>query len=494
VLALASIRACIIAIGLIAALVGLSASVLYHPVEGDEPQYLVAADLVTSGRLPYRDFFFPQMPLMAYFYSPVLALFGNVVLEARVFSALLMVGAAGMVAAGTWVVSGSRVAAAGCFVLILSNMDFLAANVVVKHYAPVSFLLAAGFLCVALGLRRGGYPAQALLAAGLALGLAVAVRANMVVVFVGVAALVVWTSPSQSRVRNLALYMAGAAPSVVVVATHALMDPLRFWVGNAEFHSAGYDIFELGWDRVKAIWGFVSTPQNGVVIGMAVLGVVSNRNAPRLPLAFLALAASAYTVLPREIYFQYLNTAVMFLASIGAIALSGLQVQRQIAFSATALLVIHLAIFSTLHLMDGGHFRAMARGDEVAWRYGERVGRSLCLATPPDALVASWKPLAAYLSGRGYYPGVEMGNWNMLYAETARLSDAEMNRLGVISRERLQHDIQLQIVDVALAEIPGLEFPESYVEHRHDLSDNPRSQIFIRKPLKDSPDLGAGCH
>jgi hypothetical protein len=160
---------------------------------------------------------------------------------------------------------------------------------------------------------------------------------------------------------------------------------------------------------------------------------------------------------------------------------------------ATGLLVVHLGIFATLHLVDGGHFRAMLRGDEAAWRHGERVGRSLCLATPPDALVASWKPLAVYFSGRGYYPGAEMGNWNMLYAEAAHLSDDEMDRLGVISRERLQREMQSQGVDVALAEIPGIEFPQSYVQHSHGLSDNPRSQIFIRESLMESPDLGEGC-
>jgi 4-amino-4-deoxy-L-arabinose transferase-like glycosyltransferase len=56
----------------------------------DEAWYLEAARQVTAGRLPYRDFFFPQAPLTAWLFTVPVALFpGHAFLAARIFVAVL---------------------------------------------------------------------------------------------------------------------------------------------------------------------------------------------------------------------------------------------------------------------------------------------------------------------------------------------------------------------------------------------------------------------
>src|SRR2546423_11107140 len=57
-----------------AALVPLA---LFRFVDGDEGVYAYASRLAVPGRLPYRDFFYEQAPLLPYVYGPVAWLSGE---------------------------------------------------------------------------------------------------------------------------------------------------------------------------------------------------------------------------------------------------------------------------------------------------------------------------------------------------------------------------------------------------------------------------------
>ncbi len=47
-----------------------------RPIDGDEGYYATAARLVSHGRTPYLDFFYPQMPLLPYVYAPAFKVVG----------------------------------------------------------------------------------------------------------------------------------------------------------------------------------------------------------------------------------------------------------------------------------------------------------------------------------------------------------------------------------------------------------------------------------
>jgi len=67
------------------------------PVDVDEGFYALAAELVTHGRMPYRDFFYPQGPLYPYLLAPVVLVVGARFLLLRAVSCVFAATAAGLV-------------------------------------------------------------------------------------------------------------------------------------------------------------------------------------------------------------------------------------------------------------------------------------------------------------------------------------------------------------------------------------------------------------
>jgi hypothetical protein len=72
---------------------GLSLVVYSHfrIVDGDEGFYSTAAGLVSEGKIPYRDFFYPQAPLLPFVYAPVVSAGGAHLLSLRYLSLLFAV-------------------------------------------------------------------------------------------------------------------------------------------------------------------------------------------------------------------------------------------------------------------------------------------------------------------------------------------------------------------------------------------------------------------
>jgi hypothetical protein len=68
------------------------------PVDTDEGFYALAVELVTHGRVPYRDFFYPQGPLYPYLFAPFSFVFGAGFMTLRVISSAFAAAAATLVA------------------------------------------------------------------------------------------------------------------------------------------------------------------------------------------------------------------------------------------------------------------------------------------------------------------------------------------------------------------------------------------------------------
>src|SRR5213594_1430 len=64
---------------------------LYRIVDGDEGTYLLVSRLVVEGRLPYHDFFYPQMFLLPYVYGAWMKLVGYSWYGARLLSAFFSI-------------------------------------------------------------------------------------------------------------------------------------------------------------------------------------------------------------------------------------------------------------------------------------------------------------------------------------------------------------------------------------------------------------------
>lgn len=163
----------------------LAANIVLGDLNQDEGWYLYAAQLVSLGQLPYRDFAFTQAPMMPLVYSwiqPLVALWG--VAAGRVFTAVLgfagaLIAAAFAARLAAWP-AARRPAAMLAFILVLVNVYQTYYLAVVKTYALTALFLLAGFLALSVAFDRRSRLAAAM--AGVFLVLATGTRTSAAIV------------------------------------------------------------------------------------------------------------------------------------------------------------------------------------------------------------------------------------------------------------------------------------------------------------------------
>jgi hypothetical protein len=141
-----------------AAFVLYGAAVWFGNLNQDEGWYLYAARAVAAGRMPYRDFFFTQGPVMPCVYGGFSGAWSpHGVLGGRVFTACLgLLGC--LLAAGLArrAVPSPRAAEAGvmAFALTACNLYHVYFTTIPKTYALASCLLLGGYLVLSLCVSR----------------------------------------------------------------------------------------------------------------------------------------------------------------------------------------------------------------------------------------------------------------------------------------------------------------------------------------------------
>jgi len=226
-------------------LAGLEAAflLLYRRVNLDEGWYLWASKLVYEGKLPYRDFPFPQSPLLPYVYGLVQRLFGQGLYQGRLTSILL---------AMTTLVVGTQLArrrggpgAALVFLLLEVSTLYAAAfsYAYIAPYALAGLLLLLG--CYFAFARPPDWRRDTLATA--CVMLAAGARLSSAAVMIPLAAYLVYTSPN----RRL------AALTVVVSAMVCLGVVFGPFLGTGK-HLMAYDILGFHTDRVPLEWQLIS--------------------------------------------------------------------------------------------------------------------------------------------------------------------------------------------------------------------------------------------
>jgi len=275
-----------VAAGVVLVLVGRQT-----PADVDEGFYAVAAELVARGRLPYRDYFYPQAPYLPFLLAPFAAVASRFVAERALF-ALLGAATAGLVAHGVKRDTGSPLAAvtaAGLFTLNELTWQWFPS---IRPYAPAGLcLVGATLLATSPGrpsLARAALAgALAGLVGGLRLLLLPVVGAIVGAIWlrgarfafvraVAVAALLrvtlwapdhrqlttaYWTVPLAllivaagrgwwERARRGAAATVGALAALVPLALLYRMAPQGFLFGNLAFHA----------NRVNVVWPVDQVP------------------------------------------------------------------------------------------------------------------------------------------------------------------------------------------------------------------------------------------
>ncbi len=223
-------------------------------VGADEGFYAVAAKLFAAGKIPYADFFFPQMPLFPVIYS-MIHWCGLPIWEGmRALSALLTM--VGFLLLTSSLPKGDIPARA----LLLTTLSLSALNlhylIMVKAYALTFVFLACG--CYLLETKKNP---RGIFYAGIAFGLATAARLLSAPALVGAAAYILLQRPP--RVRNLILLGSGFLAGLAVCAPFLDLDFENFIFGNFGFHAGRVEEQDTeGWWRVfYELVGFENSPR-----------------------------------------------------------------------------------------------------------------------------------------------------------------------------------------------------------------------------------------
>lgn len=413
-------------------------------LDPDEGWYAYAAQRVVHGDLPYRDFFFPQTPLLPYLYGAWFEVAGASWYSGRALGVLITIATGLLVYRYCVVRYGPAVAFAAVAAYTFSTfvIDWF---LLVKTYAISAFLLFAALTLV----DRIDRPARpvAWFGAGLLLALGVEARLLLLAPAFGFLIPILRSrEPRRSKLRSLAAGCAGAAlgalPAVfflVLAPRPFLWDTLRYhayrspngFVGN--FHQK----LQVGESLMSLPTGEGAlNPQFLLLVvasvsAFAVL-LVLRRPLP-LPLVVALLLAIA-SFMPTPSYTQYFSVTVPFLlvTVAGVAALVAERVRRadpqlwKGLRAAAVLAVVAYAALSNLELNGYAHYlkpTEITAADQVsAWIDAN--------TQPGDEVLTSWP---GYLLGTHAIavPGFE-NQYGPVTARAIGLGGAQRYYLGSI--------------------------------------------------------------
>jgi 4-amino-4-deoxy-L-arabinose transferase-like glycosyltransferase len=251
--------------------------VAFRFLDGDEGVYAYASRLALHGHVPYRDFFYEQMPLLPYVYGAWIRVFGESWYAARSLSALAAAGLGALLYLHVERRLGPWPALAAICLYALSGLVF--------GYFTIlkTFALASLFLFGAYVLVEGRRPRWLL--TGLLVGLAVDTR------LVFAAAIPAFAVLAAGRRRLLPFgggLAAGVVPSVVFLA----LSPHAFVFDNLRYHGE------------KTSHGLIGEPVQKLRIAANLVGFGSADHALGVQfLLLLAAAAAALWLLRRRLPF-----------------------------------------------------------------------------------------------------------------------------------------------------------------------------------------------
>jgi 4-amino-4-deoxy-L-arabinose transferase-like glycosyltransferase len=271
-------------------------------LDPDEGWYAYAAERTFHGQLPYRDFFFPQTPLLPYLYGAWFEVFGPSWYSGRGLSVLLTI------ATGTLVyrycvqrfAPAVALAAVTAYTFSVFVVDWY---LLVKTYAVSAFLLFAALLLV----DRPGPPARrgAWFAAGLLLGLAVEGRLLLAVPALGfLLPLLRAREPRAWKLRSLAWGCAGAAVAALPAVFFLVRAPRPFLWDTLRYHA------------YRSPNGFIGNFHQKLQVADSLLSMPTGEGAlnPQFLVLVIAAAASAALLVALR---RPLPTALVVAALVG---------------------------------------------------------------------------------------------------------------------------------------------------------------------------------
>jgi len=451
----------VVALASLAYLMGAFYYAHIRPLDGDEGYYITAARLVWEGKVPYKDFSFPQGIVTPYAYSWVWSIHPRSLVAMRFLSA-----GCGSLAAflwGSWLLSVRRISAAvalAAFAVVLLHPYWLWWNVAVKTFALANLLMSIALICLYGALQSGRIPWYVV--AGIALGLCASTRSLYapLVPFVFFWLLhVEWRSSRRSFSRSIA-YLAGAACGSLPMLISFLSDPGAFVFNNVRYrsllspHVSFRHSLHVYLDNLVSLLHhtyFVAT------IFLALVGIFSllksrakdesSCNHPDYlfsQLSFLMLLVYCATAsIPFPVFDQYFTSPLLpFLMVFIA---EGLRAGFDYNKKTLVVLVIAPILFLYGLNREAAEY---ASAPNLQLSSFQRVTETLKANSRPEDVVLSIWPGYVFESGRQCFPGSE-NQFN--YDIASKITPEERKRYHLLSKEGVLDAVSESKADVYIS-------------------------------------------
>lgn len=372
----------------------------------DEGWYLYAANLVAENRMPYRDFFFTQGPLLPMLYSSFTRIWQTWgLLGARVFTLTL-----GMVSIFFATLTAHRLApdahkheAALITTLLLGcNLYHLYYLAIPKTYALASLFVSLGFYLVACVLTRTRFLALCAFSAGVCLAFAAGARISLglLLAVVGTALL------AMRRWKALVAFCFGGFGALALVYGPFLLDEgaRRGLIAAQAYHAArgGFDITWLVGSFSRLVRWYLPI--------FIILGLGDFRRARLVLIGFLAVFAVQMCA-----PFPYEDYQVPLMVLLAVFAAVNVQVTRA---SLLALGLSFATSFGSPLLeswsTDGQDRFWSIKKDKTELAQLRDVARRIEAADPHGTTLLTQDTYLAIETNRKVPYGLEMGPFSML--------------------------------------------------------------------------------
>lgn len=452
-----------------------------RPIDGDEGYYGLAARLVTEGRAPYMDFFYPQAPLLPYLYAPGAALAAAPQLPGlRMVSVLLSALAIGLAAWWLRERHAERPAVAlGALLLAVLSPELLLWQTTVKTYAWCNLAAFAAFVALERGAgERRATSNRWLLAGGVALGLGIAARLLYAPLAVTGAVWILATAGRGKRLGAVAAWTGGVVIGLVPVWATLAADPAAFWFNNVRYHElrlsplADASWLARGTHRLTVLARAVLlNPALLLLLVLAVRGAVADR-AARLAM-LLAGTLTLASLLPEPVHRQYFTATLPLLLLPAAAAGLAAGLATRLAAGRgdrsgplTAASVGVTLVVSVLWL--GVVRPEVDRAPPWQLDHYRRVSRLLAAVTRPDDVVFSFWSGYVGGSGRQAYPGLEN-----------HFAVSVSERLDMQTRRRFHIAGRHEMAAAFREEVPAAAVIGVWMHDLHHVLDNRRTQDLL---------------
>ncbi len=434
-------------------------------IAGDEGFYVMAARLTAEGRLPYLDFFYPQMPLMPFMYGGWLSLLGTGWLEVRSLSAIFA-ALTGLLL--FWRVSLLIGRSYGLFSVLL----FVTSELVISEYAiaktysaTVFFVFAAYFLLC----RQPRLAATGALAVGALVGLGINVRLTTLGLLPVFALPVIFgRQPFSDKMRLTAVFGLGVIAALALALFLFYYDYQAFWFNNLGYHFertslSASELWSKRWRVLSVIIGYESSARyDGFILpllfwGNIFYGGISLLKRWPLDLAFLiSIFIIAIALVPSPCYLQYVCIAVPFLivtTLLFANALFGYI--RKLPWSSGLIAAIVVVMTSQFifsfylnvkrYCFTGQRVIGISTGTVDRWKITtmQQLGAVVDSYIEQGDLVIAPLPLHIFATKAGPLPGLE-NHFGLSHGRRQRANDGFIDRFKLISPQMVAQAISSQ--------------------------------------------------